>query len=172
MNAFTKVVRPAYTREEGSIFCTIKWDGSVLSSTGVIVPKVNGDCRGSCGQIIMGFKEYDERGYRTLADVILCPGWDKESLRKFFDVWDRWHLNDMRAGSPVQEEYLRQNPIHEYLDHYGKACAVLKAAGLNPDSNGYSYGHAWKHEDVPADVLEFLAGLPDSDKALPGTWSR
>lgn len=29
---------------------------------------------------------------------------------------------------------------------------------------GYKYGSAWLKEEVPASVLEFLAGLPDSDK--------
>lgn len=36
----------------------------------------------------------------------------------------------------------------------GRACDVC----------GYKYGSAWLKEEVPAEVVEFLAGLPESDK--------
>lgn len=28
---------------------------------------------------------------------------------------------------------------------------------------GYKYGHSWKFEEIPADVIEFLESLPDAD---------
>lgn len=35
---------------------------------------------------------------------------------------------------------------------------------------GYEYGSQWLHEDVPADVIAWLAALPDTDK--PNPWGR
>jgi hypothetical protein len=83
---------------------------------------------------------------------------DDAKAQRMFAIWQRWHLNDMRAGSPVQEEWLRQNPIPESecaypKSHYDVASAKLAAAGLNPDADGYKYGHAWKTEELPADVI-------------------
>lgn len=42
---------------------------------------------------------------------------------------------------------------------------------VHPKS-GNKYGGAWYREDVPADVLDWLAALPDADKPLPGAWAR
>ena len=79
-------------------------------------------------------------------------------LQRMCAIWERWHLNDMKAGSKVQEDYLRAHPIppEDYAypkSHHTVACQVLADAGLNPDPDGYSYGHAWKTEDLPAEVI-------------------
>lgn len=137
------------------VFCNIKYENKRLSITGVEGPKRNGDAWGSCGQIEMHYKTLQERTAITPAG-----GWTPELIGQFFDVWDRWHLNDMRAGSQVQMEYLRANPVKH--EDYTKRCERLAAAGLNPDLDGYKYGHAWKFEEVPASVIEFLKSLPDS----------
>lgn len=161
MENFTKVVRIGLTARDGSLFCKIEWTSGRLSITGVEGPKRNGDCLGSCGQVIMN----------EWAFTALAPGWNAGRVARLREVWERWHLNDMVAGSPDQEAYLRAHPV-EYVypeSHYTKASAALEAVGLNPDPdylhNGkpYRYGHAWLREEVPADVLEFLSGLPDTD---------
>jgi hypothetical protein len=133
-----------------------------LSISGVEGPLVGGNALGSCGQIDMHLRS-------ELHTITPAPGWDALKLRQFFNVWQRWHLNDIRAGSQVQEDYLRENPIpkQDYAypeSHYEVASKVLVDAGLNPDPDGYRYGHAWKREEVPSDVLEFLRGLPNADK--------
>ena len=95
-------------------------------------------------------------------------------LRKFFAVWERWHLNDLTAGSPAQEEFLRTHAAEwetykanagSIPSHYTWACKVLATAGLHPDPghNGYRYGSAWLKEEVPEDVLAWLRALPDTD---------
>ena len=162
-------IADGYPQAQRDIFAKVEFTDGKLSISGVIGPKGNGDAHGSCGQFIIGFKEYDHRGHHTLADVTPAPNWTAETVRQFFDAWDRWHLNDMKAGSTEQEQYLRDHPMdpasYTYpKDHYTAACAHLKAAGLNPDSDGYSYGTAWKTEAVPVDVLAFLQSLPESDK--------
>lgn len=86
---------------------------------------------------------------------------DRALWRRIRQVWKRWHLNDMRAGSPRQEEWLRDHPVsYTYLQsHYDAAVAALTKAGLYPDTeylrNGepYRYGSAWLFEPVPAEIL-------------------
>jgi hypothetical protein len=143
----------------GTVFCTVKFskDG-YLSITGVIGPKANGDCVGGCGQC------------RDFIVTDYAPGWNAGIAEQFREIWDRWHLNDMRAGSQIQSDYLRANPIPLCVDYYVVACETLRAAGLNPDPQGYVYGSAWNFESVPASVIEFLESLPESDRPLPGVW--
>jgi hypothetical protein len=83
-------------------------------------------------------------------------------LQRMRQVWERWHLDDMKAGSAVQEAWLRAHPIDPQecaypRSHYEVASARLAEAGLNPDPDGYRYGHAWKTETLPADVLAEIA---------------
>lgn len=51
--------------------------------------------------------------------------------------------------------------------HYDKASAALAAAGLNPDADGYRYGRAWKFEELPQSVVNWLESLPVSAKPYP-----
>lgn len=162
MNTLNKVIRIG-SGAYGNVFCKIEYKAGRLSITGVEGPKRNGDAIGGCGQIIMR-----EWGIKTYA-----PGWTAQLEAEFRTVWDKWHLNGMQAGSPAQTAYLDANPITvKYPEsHYDRVCASLAAAGLNPDPNyihngkPYEYGSAWLSVDVPADVLEFLHALPDTDTA-------
>ena len=166
MTNFTKVIRlgtqrPAWTKRGFDTFCKITFADGVLSITGVEGPLASGNARGSCGQIDMHLRP------EHIADF--APGWNRSTVAHFLKVWGRYHLNDMKAGSAVQEEYLRTNPIprEEYAypkSHFVVASERLAAAGLNPDPDGYKYGTAWKREEIPADALQFLAALPDTDK--------
>lgn len=142
----------------GDIYCRIKYDGWRLSITGVEGPYSNGNCKGGVGQIVM----YLLGNERQIAPA---PGWDFEKIKMFLQLWDRWHLNDMRAGSEPQEKWLRENPIVvKYPEsHYKIASKKLAEVGLNPDSDGYRYGHAWKFEVIPEWVISFFKSLPDTD---------
>jgi hypothetical protein len=83
-------------------------------------------------------------------------------LGRIVEIWKCWHLNDLTAGSPAQETYLRLNPVNAVYptSHYEEACKVLAAVGLNPDPNylhngkPYAYGSAWLHESLPPDVIK------------------
>ena len=99
--SISKVVRIG-TLERVSVFCKISYKDGKLSISGVEGPMGNGDCKGSAGQIIMGFKEYDERGYKSIKDIKLSDGWTRKMLRQFFNAWNQWHLNDMQAGCEHQ----------------------------------------------------------------------
>ncbi len=152
---------PAYGGRTMSIYVRAQFNEGRLSLTGVEGPLASGDALGSCGQIIMGLREPD-----GMEDFKPAPGWTIESVGRLLDIWDRWHLNDMRAGSRAQADWLRNNPVaFKYPEsHYEKASEALAAAGLNPDADGYRYGSAWKREDVPPEVLAELEAFPDADR--------
>lgn len=152
------------------VVLTASWDGTRLSITGVEGPRPNGDCYGSCGQLVGWVGTVAEDWNRYTAE----PGID---LGKVRELWERWHCNDMRAGSPAQEASLRQ--MRETLqatgtqptDWYHHARQWLAARDLLID-NGYQYGTKWLHEDVPSTVLDYFRTLPDGSRYLPGTWKR
>lgn len=240
---FKKVVRigtmaAGYPEAQRDVFARIEYsaDGR-LSIAGTVGPKSNGDAHGSSGQFIMSFKEYDERGSDTLADITPAPQWDAVKVKRFFDAWGAWHLNDMRAHCEHQRgaewdasrkiEVTYYGLTHDAMRARDKARELAADAAVRgevahltkeqhallalkdwfeertspPDADsplsgcyevkkretktagwlrqdehpagllgkpcpvcGYKYGHAWKREEVPADVLEFLRSLPDTDK--------
>src|SRR5688500_14965344 len=126
MENFTKVVRIGTAKDYGykpySVFCKIEHVDGRLSITGVEGPTQGGNARGSCGQISK------PENWSTLAN-----GWTMGRINEFWGIWKRWHLNDMRAGSKVQEDYLRENPIPAtgLTSYYQRAVDALNAAGLN-----------------------------------------
>lgn len=147
------------------VFCRIEFRAGRLSISGVEGPLKNGSARGGCGQINMGLRP---------RDVQPAPGWTLARIDRFLFIWDRWHLNDVTAGSPAQMAWLRVAPVRAGYglgqSHYDRACASLVAVGLHPDPNylvegrPYHYGEAWLSVEVPAAVVEYLAALPDTDK--------
>lgn len=89
---------------------------------------------------------------------------DKQAQR-MLEIWRRWHLNDMKAGSPAQMQYLKENPIppEDYAhpaSYYTVASLVLERAGLNPDPDylhegkPYEYGSAWLKEELPPEIVQ------------------
>lgn len=111
----------------------IEWDGKRLSIAG----NCHGRGSGQCGDAILA-------KYPTPAVRLLCH------------YWERWHLNDMQAGLPVQMDYLRAfPPAPKDCDWYTSACESLRAANLY-EIDGYKFGHKWLREEVPAHVLEWL----------------
>lgn len=156
----TKVMRIGTARTHGggsySVFVKVKFHDGNLSITGVEGPTRSGNCYGACGQIDM--HEWKIANY--------AAGWSSALERKLRTVWSEWHLNHMKAGSKAQEDWLKANPVKAVYpeSHYEKASKALAEAGLNPDADGYKYGSAWKHQEVPAEVVEFIESLPDADR--------
>jgi len=184
MDDFRKVVRLGtvpHDEASMSVYAAVEYADGRLSISGVEGPRPNGDAWGACGQIDMHYRTAEQRDAITPA-----PGWDRDMLDHFFAVWEKWHLNDMQAGSPAQTAVLtaatvdgaepwrddpRWSAERGYPDHYAWAKDLLKRENVDPDpaylhdGEPYRYGSAWLTVPVPEEVLDFLANLPDADRA-------
>lgn len=171
----------------GNVWISAKLDrtakGMELSFSGVEGPTKNGDCRGGCGQIIMEFVEYDPRGYLHVSDIVPAEGWDHAKISRLFDLWDRWHLNGMRAGCAHQKaEGWEKRPIDQSkpTTAYGKHFPGQVSDSWNmltwvtPKEHpeglltkpcpvcGYRYGSEWLYENIPTDVLSEIDKFPEA----------
>ncbi len=142
---------------QGRVFLKAEIKDGKFSISGVVGPLPSGNCRGSCGQIIDELLTVRPEGDLT-----------PEQITELHAVWNRWHLNDMNAGSPAQEKFLREHPVE---DGYDEAKMALTKANLNPDPNyshvggvPYEYGTAWVGEELPEDVITFLESLPETSE--------
>ena len=81
---------------------------------------------------------------------IACPEID---LDRFMAIWKRWHLNDMRDGCEHQRE------LGWTIANLSQPCPTCD----------YKGGTAWLFEPVPANVIEYLTALPETDE-LPDKW--
>ena len=94
----TKIVRlgmrEIYKDKRASVYCKIEFDGKKLSISGVEGPLRGGNAIGSCGQIDMHLG--------VGADITPAPEWTSDKIAAFLAIWERWHLNDMRAGCEHQ----------------------------------------------------------------------
>lgn len=81
----------------------------------------------------------------------------RERFIEIRGVWDRWHLNDMNAGSPAQEAALRAK-FPKDSGSYELHIAYLKEIGIynDPDLDGYKYGSKWLREELPQEVLDTI----------------
>lgn len=92
-----KAVKPSICEVHGGRktggYAIIKYQNGRLSICGVVGPKSNGDSLGSCGQCIEEIRNGEP-----------ANGWTNEMLQRFCDIWEKWHLNDMRAYCEHQKE--------------------------------------------------------------------
>lgn len=96
MDNFRKIVNPAickgwygFREIDCDAFCKIEIkENGCLTITGVIGPTHYGNCRGGAGQCADSIRAGNPKEE---------DGWTREMLDKFCDIWDNWHLNDVRA---------------------------------------------------------------------------
>lgn len=96
---------PEYDGKKHPLYAKIEFKDGKLSISGVIGPKHGGNAVGSCGQIDMGFDHkspgHNDKRYSApikASALTFAPGWNMSMWYKFLNVWQRWHLNDMKAG--------------------------------------------------------------------------
>lgn len=67
----------------------------------------------------------------------LTEGWNYKRLHQLVRAWERWHLNDMRSGTPDQMFVVRQlADIPKYpMSYYEFMCEMLDQIGLYRDEH-------------------------------------
>ena len=79
----------------------------------------------------------------------------REELEHLLNVWNRWHLNDMRAGCAHQNELLPW--ACELLGVGHSYDELIKMPDFQKCPRcGYNYGSAWLYEPLPEEVVNFL----------------
>jgi hypothetical protein len=109
------------------------------------------------GDIQYGFRD-GECGGQCVDEIRKIWGHIPE-VAELCDLWNRWHLNDIRAGTKAQMEFIRKLgkcPVSS--DWYTWACSSLKVNNLLIDQ-GYTFGNAWLFELIPATVVKRIKAL-------------
>lgn len=90
---------------------------------------------------------------------------DPDTFAVLYDLWKRYHLNGMHAGTPEQEAAIEEWKAAGNRYDYKAACEMLKERGLYEvnytglsvgrryNNEPYKYGHAWLIQELPGDVL-------------------
>lgn len=91
---------------------------------------------------------------------------DNKELKRLIDIWRKYHLNDLHAGTKKQSEALekwkKEKQIKSY--DYDLAVAHLKSIGLYEDK-GYKYGNGWLYQPLPESVITEIKEL-SADKKM------
>jgi len=106
---------------------------------------MSGETRGSMGQCYDSIKPKNE------------------AQKELLSFWKRYHLNDMKAGTPEQEKALDSKKFQKIWEkakkegksHYDIACDYLKKLNLyevDHEGKKYRYGTAWLKEKLPYDL--------------------
>lgn len=112
-------------------------------------------------------------GYGQIFDSIqpvrYAPGINLLIVRRLQQIWEDWHLNDMRSGCEHQREQRwdtwlidPSKPATQSNMLMWKSEAEGGLLGRACDQCGFKFGSAWLFEEVPQDVLDFLESLPDN----------
>lgn len=127
--------------------------------------KLSGDKRRRKATVEVRLEVRDGKLYLSIVGEIkgyssgqCCKEMEKYAVQKrqnfdeIIEVWKRYHLNDMRAGTPKQEQAVREYcKNNEY--NYNKVREYLNSIGLIVD-NGYTYGTNWLYEEIPQHILD------------------
>lgn len=130
-------------------FVKIEYTGGRLTLCGVIGPMSNGRCKGDAGQCTDKIREGDP-----------VTGWNREMLDKLCDIWDRWHLNDMRPYCEHQKEKgwdkMESEPITLYHYRLTRQAYEKKKAAEREAIEHLRNGQLF----LPTEEQTFFATLP------------
>ncbi len=140
MQPFKRLLNPG-SGDCGQVFVRIDWDGERLSLVGVEGPKQNGDARGSSGQCV----DFDASTPN--------PPWTPERIERLRELWEQWHLNDMRAGCE-----------HQRAAGWGSETVEIVTYKLT--SEAYQLRKKAEEKASAAAVRGEVADLDDTEKAL------
>tara|TARA_R100001440_G_scaffold56061_1_gene75886 strand:+ start:467 stop:931 length:465 start_codon:yes stop_codon:yes gene_type:complete len=106
-------------------------------------------------------KMWDYQCAGQCLETIAKKWWQSKKVITIVELWRKYHLNDMNAGSPKQTAHLAS--LGEYQS-YDWACEELKKVDLlydkefSPDQP-YRYGSAWLYREIPKKDLETIKSI-------------
>jgi hypothetical protein len=83
----------------------------------------------------------------------LESGWKVGDVVKLHEIWNRWHLNDMRAGCE------HQHPTGDRPLDTTPPCPIT----------GYKYGSQWLYESIPFEVFSMVSDAFLIEPPAPGS---
>ena len=108
-----------------------------------------------CGEIWNSKKTDIEAGGQCCEIISeLFP--KNKKVQRIIEVWKEWHLNDLHAGTPEQEAYLKEKGLLS-SGKYDEVCQALKNVGLyEVKYNGkpYKYGQGWLRREIPQEIIK------------------
>jgi len=137
----------------------------------------HGPCFSAMGSLREGGYEC---GGQCLEDLVpyleASDGHDAKALR-IIEIWRAYHLNDIKAGLPVQEKaikgylakckaegkrydfteainYLRAMNLYEIAVPAGAKCTGGFPADVLSGERGYRYGERWVYSAIPSSIIE------------------
>lgn len=114
-------------------------------------------CFSVCGEVWQSNGDDIEMGGQcvdTIWELFKNEIQKPELYKEIMDLWKKYHLNDMKAGTPAQEaaveEYLKTNNYD-----YKEVCNHLYTIGLlrDPQFLDYRYGTDWLYSPIPDEDL-------------------
>lgn len=127
---------------------------------------ISGDILTKSGRMITGGQCLDE---------MLPELKTNELFMEIYSLWKTYHLNDMHAGTPVQEAVLKEAGIIGENFDYGKAVKYLKEKDLYEvpftgktigrayHNEPYRYGCGWVINDLPENVRDRVIQIIDEN---------
>ncbi len=114
------------------------------------------DCT-QCGQMQDSLKrEFQDRKLKLKSVV------SDNDFRKLLDIWNEYHLNDIKAGTEKQLDLISQyRDSEKYADKdvfLDRPEAILKDHNANPDGD-WKYGHGFLFRPIPASEIKFIKDL-------------
>lgn len=86
--------------------------------------------------------------------------------KEIMELWQKYHLNDLVAGTPEQEAAVSAWKAEGNKYEYDKACEHLKSVGLYEvplEKDGYilpyKYGHSWLYRPIPEQDLQRIVNI-------------
>lgn len=130
------------------------------------VLSIMGDISTKSGRMIAGGQCLDE----MLSELKM-----NGLFMEVYYLWKTYHLNDMHAGTPIQEAALKEAGITGENFDYDRAVEYLKEKGLYEapftgktigrvyHDEPYRYGHGWVINDLPEDVRTRVMQIIDDN---------
>lgn len=90
---------------------------------------------------------------------------DNVTVAKIHTIWKNYHLNDMNAGTQLQEDWISTQKSIGNLEQnasYEDICEALKSHGLYEVEHlgePYKYGSAWITQEIPQSIQDEIKNI-------------